>query len=175
MTILNIRKRHRKVKIRVKKVLRRLSEGAVGFPAVEVEDKDGKRHFLTYVDFNCSREEWDQIGEGTEVVIYLKESVQNFRLILPKPTKRIVQPMSEKEILPEGDYKWRCLACGKKGGLFSQGRDSGENPASIAKDIYQQHRKASPGCNDINVEVFNGAMQLQEELMKFVNLERVES
>jgi hypothetical protein len=97
---------------------------------------------------------------------------------LPKP-KKIAKARNiakakiiDEDILPEGDYKWRCKICGKKGGYNCDGV---EDPKIIADAIYRSHQEVSPGCQAINVEVFDREMRLQEELMEFVKLELVKN
>lgn len=170
MSSWNVKLNRRKVVITVKKILQRWPEHAADFPGMEIVDTKGRRHALAYLDFICTREEWDQIREGSKIEITLVESVTNPRVILSKSKKLAKSRVIHEDILPEGDYKWRCLVCGKKGGYDCNGV---EDPEVIADAIYRAHHEASSDCDATNVEVFNKDMKLEEELMRFVHLKLV--
>lgn len=165
MSTLNIKLRRRKKVIKVKKVLQRWLEYTAGFPGLEILDTEGKRHALACLDFSCTREEWNQIQEGSKVEITIQDSVIGVRLLPVKSSKK-----AQEEVISTSDYTWFCEVCGKRGEINYDGVD---DPRIIANNIYKDHTRASPKCSPANVQIIDRNMVKQEELSRLVALERV--
>ena len=169
MTTWNIKLKTRNVTLEVKKILQRWTEG----PAMKILDQYGNHHKISALEFTPMAE-FEKIQEGTKIVLTLYESVGKTRVVPPKRTAAAKKPVAPPEdILPEGDYKWRCLVCGNKGGYDCDGTD---DPKIIADHIFEAHWEASGGeCPSENLEVFNRDMVIQKELMEFVKLKLVKA
>jgi hypothetical protein len=82
-----------------------------------------------------------------------------------------------KEVLSSSGYTWGCKACGERGevdaGLLAEVDSRGEGSRELARKIYQEHERVSPGCDPSSIEIFDENLIKQEELTKLIALERV--
>ena len=85
----NVRLRTRKEVIEVKEILQIWPEYVAGFPGMEILDKKGRKHILSYLDVTAFREEWDSIQEGSKIEVTLQESIVKAIILPPESPKEI--------------------------------------------------------------------------------------
>jgi len=103
----------RKVTIEVKKILQRWPEYTADLPGMEILDQHGKKHTISYLDFTCTIEEWDQIQEGSQIEVTLQESIINPKILPKKPSKnsmkgdtgKLINYLTEKGVNIDSDVK----------------------------------------------------------------------
>jgi hypothetical protein len=163
MSIWNLKLKERRVVLKIKKIIRR------NFPNIEILDQKETRHLIFYPDLNCSREQWDQISEGTEIMLTLRERVVGSIILPAKPRFR-----KTKVIIPQAPYyRWTCLICNKTG-IISY--EDWEEPLRIGEHIIKAHRKASKKCDSESLQIIDhNGQDKSKEFMQIIGLKARET
>lgn len=79
MSEYNLDLRERETRIQVKEIIEKIKEDSTGLPGMRIKDQNGQEHHLTAVSFTSF--EWEDIKEGSILVIELKEEIEYVRLL----------------------------------------------------------------------------------------------
>lgn len=174
MSTWNIKLKERKVPLVIRKIIRRWEKHTNDFPAMEILDQNKRSHLISYLDLDsvCTREQWDQICEGTKITAILREQVRSFRISQVKP--RIKK--TEKGKIPQSPYyRWTCLICGNTG-IISYEVEVREEPLRIGTCIIEAHGESSPKCKSESFRIIDhNGQDKTEEFMQIMGLKAKES
>jgi|GEM_PF-5648191 len=156
---LNIKLRGRKQVIEIKEII---SKGE-GF--MVVCDKHGKEHKIHRTDFYISSGGWYSISVGSEIEVFITESVLKLKILSVK--EPIASPVWEN--IPVPGYLWVCEACKKRGVVSCE---TGDDPSSSVNRIYADHENLSPKCDHDKVRIFSHDFVEMTEAAKIIAFKR---
>jgi len=151
----NIELKGRKEIIKVEEVISK------GERYIIIRDQHGKEHKLYRMDFYTSSSSWHAIDVGTEISVYIRESVLKLGISLAKPS--IVTPVWDN--ISVNDYLWACEVCKKRGKVSCE---EGIDPSVSIMEIYKQHESVSPECGPDKVRIFSYDFVEQTEIARLI-------